>query len=550
MNIALAQLNFHIGNFEDNTQKIIQAISRAKSEMVDLIVFPELAVCGYPPLDLLEFDSFIDRCEYAIQEIAKHSVGIAVIIGSPTRNPSSFGRKLHNSACFITEGKICSVHNKALLPNYDVFDEFRYFEPGSIFSCIHFKGKKIALTICEDLWNLDDSALYAKGPMDDLCPEKPDFIINIAASPFAKGHATERKKVLHANASKYSIPLFYVNQVGAQTELVFDGGSLVMNKDGNCVAEMKYFSEDFQIFELDWVKTARAVPFQSELLFTDNPGTEVRQLHDALVLGIRDYFHKMGFSKAILGLSGGIDSAVVYALAVEALGVENVLAVLLPSEYSSGHSIADAIELCNNVGGKWEKLPIANPVEATMNTLKPLFEGTKPNLTEENIQARIRGILLMALSNKFGYILLNTTNKSEAAVGYGTLYGDMCGGLAVLGDVFKTRVYQLAQSINHEREIIPTNTILKAPSAELRPDQKDSDSLPEYDILDSILEAYIEQFKSEKEICDLGYEPSLVNRVLKLVHSAEYKRFQMPPVLRVTKKAFGPGRRFPLVAKA
>jgi NAD+ synthase (glutamine-hydrolysing) len=509
-----------------------------------------LAVCGYPPLDLLEFDSFIDRCEQAIQEIAKHSVGIAVVIGSPTQNSSSFGRKLHNSACFIAEGKICSVHNKALLPNYDVFDEFRYFEPGSIFSCIHFKGKKIALTICEDLWNLDDSALYAKGPMDDLFPEKPDFIINIAASPFAKDHATERKKVLHANASKYRIPLFYVNTVGAQTELVFDGGSLVMNKDGNCVAEMKYFKEDFQVFELDWVKTARAVPFQSELLFTDNPESEVRQMHDALVLGIRDYFRKMGFSKAILGLSGGIDSAVVYALAVEALGVENVLAVLLPSEYSSGHSIADAIELCNNVGGKWEKLPIANPVEATMNTLKPLFEGTKPNLTEENIQARIRGILLMALSNKFGYILLNTTNKSEAAVGYGTLYGDMCGGLAVLGDVFKTRVYQLAQSINREREIIPTNTILKAPSAELRPDQKDSDSLPEYDILDGILEAHVEQFKSEKEICDLGYEPSLVNRVLKLVHSAEYKRFQMPPVLRVTKKAFGPGRRFPLVAKA
>lgn len=550
MNIALAQLNFHIGNFEDNTQKIIQAISRAQSENVDLIVFPELAVCGYPPLDLLEYASFIERCETSVEEIANHTKNIAVVVGCPTQNTNPYGRKLHNAAYFIADGKIRSVHHKALLPNYDVFDEFRYFEPGNSFKCIEFKGKKIALTICEDLWNLDDSALYAWGPMDDLYPEKPDFIINIAASPFAKGHATERKKVLHANASKYNIPLFYVNTVGAQTELVFDGGSLVMNKDGNCVAEMKYFSEDFQVFELDWVKTARAVPFQSELLFTDNPESEVRQMHQALVLGIGDYFRKMGFSKAILGLSGGIDSAVVYALAIEALGVENVLAVLLPSEYSSEHSIADAIALCKNLGGKWEILSIAGPADATLQVLSPLFEGLNPNITEENIQARIRGILLMALSNKFGHILLNTTNKSEAAVGYGTLYGDMCGGLAVLGDVFKTRVYQLAQSINREREIIPQNTIDKAPSAELRPDQKDSDSLPEYDVLDAILEARIEQRKSEVEILAQGFEPALVNRVLKLVHSAEYKRFQMPPVLRVTRKAFGPGRRFPLVAKS
>jgi NAD+ synthase (glutamine-hydrolysing) len=550
MNIALAQLNFHIGNFEGNTQKIIQAISRAQSENVDLIVFSELAVCGYPPLDLLEYASFITHCEESLEEIAKHTKNIAVIVGCPTRNTNQYGRKLHNSACFIADGKIISVHHKALLPNYDVFDEFRYFEPGELFSCIRFKGKKIALSICEDLWDLDDSALYSEGPMDSLSTEKPDFIVNIAASPFAKGHASERKKVLHANAAKYGIPLFYINTVGAQTELVFDGGSLVMNKDGNCVAEMKYFSEDFQVFELDWVKTARAVPFQSDLLFTDNPESEVRQMHQALVLGICDYFRKMGFSKAVLGLSGGIDSAVVYALAVEALGVENVLAVLLPSEYSSEHSIADAIELCNNVGGKWEKLPIANPVEATLRVLNPLFEGTSPNLTEENIQARIRGLLLMALSNKFGYILLNTTNKSEAAVGFGTLYGDMCGGLAVLGDVFKTRVYQLAHYVNRDREIIPQNTIDKAPSAELRADQKDSDSLPEYDLLDAILEAHIEQHKSEQEICAQGYEPALVNRVLKLVHTAEYKRFQMPPVLRVTRKAFGPGRRFPLVAKA
>ena len=549
MNIALAQLNFHIGNFEGNTQKIIQAIQRARSEGADLIVFPELAICGYPPLDLLEYNSFIERCETSLEEIAKNTIGMAVIVGCPTRNTERSGRKLHNSAVFIADGKIISNQHKTLLPNYDVFDEFRYFEPGNSFSCIAWRGKKIALTICEDLWNLDGSNRYANGPMDQLSQEKPDFIINIAASPFAKGHAVERKKVLHTNALKFDIPVFYVNHVGGQTELIFDGGSLVMNKDGNCVNEMAYFKEDFQVFELDWVKTAKSVPFQSDLLFTDNPESEIHQLHDSLVLGIRDYFRKMGFQKALLGLSGGIDSAVVYALAVEAIGVQNVQAVLLPSQYSSNHSVNDAIGLCKNLGGSWINLPIADSVTAIETSLKPLFDGTKSDITEENIQARVRGILLMALSNKFGNILLNTTNKSEAAVGYGTLYGDMCGGLSVLGDVFKTRVYQLARYINHEREIIPQNTIDKPPSAELRPDQKDSDSLPDYDVLDVILEGIIEAQYSENELVEQGYDAALVNRIATLVRNSEYKRYQMAPVLRVTRKAFGSGRRIPIVAR-
>ena len=549
MNIALAQLNFHIGNFEGNTQKIIQAIQRARSEGADLIVFPELAICGYPPLDLLEYNSFIECCETSLEEIAKNTIGMAVIVGCPTRNTERSGRKLHNSAIFIAEGKIISTQHKTLLPNYDVFDEFRYFERGNSFSCISWRGKKIALTICEDLWNLDGSNRYANGPMDQLSQEKPDFIINIAASPFAKGHAVERKKVLHTNALKFDIPVFYVNHVGGQTELIFDGGSLVMNKDGNCVNEMAYFKEDFQVFELDWVKTAKSVPFQSDLLFTDNPESEIQQMHDSLVLGIRDYFRKMGFQKALLGLSGGIDSAVVYALAVEALGVQNVQAVLLPSQYSSNHSVNDAIALCKNLGGSWINLPIADSVTAIETSLKPLFDSTKPDITEENIQARVRGILLMALSNKFGNILLNTTNKSEAAVGYGTLYGDMCGGLSVLGDVFKTRVYQLARYINHEREIIPQNTIDKPPSAELRPDQKDSDSLPDYDVLDVILEGIIEAQCSENELVDQGNDAALVNRIATLVRNSEYKRYQMAPVLRVTRKAFGSGRRIPIVAR-
>ncbi len=549
MRIALAQLNFHIGNFEENTRKIINHINLSKAEGVDLVVFPELAVCGYPPLDFLEFSDFIARCNHAISEIAQACIGVAAIVGAPTVNPRSEGKNLFNSAYFFENGAVSQVVHKTLLPNYDVFDEYRYFEPNSEFKCVPFMGKKIALTICEDLWDVEEDKMYRRWPMDELIQQQPDFIINIAASPFSENHAENRKRVLHQTASKYNLPVFYVNHAGAQTELIFDGGSLVMNRDGNVVNELDYFREDFRHFDLDWVKTAKFVPFAAESAFSSHPEITISRVHSALILGIRDYFRKMGFSKAILGLSGGIDSAVVYALAAEALGAENVLGVMLPSQYSSDHSINDSVKLAENLGGRIAEVPIQSTVNTLLDELNPHFENKPTGLTEENVQARIRAVMLMALSNKHGYILLNTSNKSEASVGYGTLYGDMCGGLSVIGDVYKTRVYQLAQYINGDREIIPENILTKAPSAELRPDQKDSDSLPEYDILDQVLFHYIELRKGPAEIIALGFDAALVNRILKLVNTNEYKRYQTPPVLRVTPKAFGTGRRMPIVGK-
>jgi len=384
--------------------------------------------------------------------------------------------------------------------------------------------------------------------MDELMKQQPTVMINIAASPFSYAHAENRKRVLHQAATKFQLPIFYVNHVGAQTELVFDGGSLVMNKQGNVVCELAYFEEDFRVFELDWVKTAKSISFE---ISNNLIGEElyIARIYDALILGIRDYFGKLGFKKAILGLSGGIDSAVVFALASEALGKQNVLGVLMPSPYSSEHSISDALLLANNLAAATTTIPIATSFEAIKSSLSAQFEGFTEDLTEENMQARIRGVLLMAMSNKKGYILLNTSNKSEAAVGYGTLYGDMCGGLSVIGDVYKTQVYALANYINREREIIPINSINKPPSAELRPDQKDSDSLPDYAILDRLLYAYIEQKKGPTELIAEGFNEALVTRVLKMVNSNEYKRFQTPPVIRVSQKAFGLGRRMPLVGK-
>jgi NAD+ synthase (glutamine-hydrolysing) len=548
MKIALAQINTHIGNFEYNTQKIIQTIERAKKEGADLVVFPELAVCGYPPLDFLEFDDFVLRCDEAISAISHVCVGIASIVGAPAVNRKIEGKNLHNAAFFLEDGKIKQQVNKTLLPNYDVFDECRYFEPNSTFDCIYFMGELIALTICEDLWDVEEDKLYVKWPMDELILQKPTVMINIAASPFNYLQAENRKRVLNHSAKKYELPLFYVNHAGAQTELIFDGGSLVMNKHGNVVTELAYFEEAFSVFELDWVKTARSVPFETELQFSV-PDIHISRIHKALITGIKDYFRKLNFSKAVLGLSGGIDSAVVYALAIEALGKENVLGVLMPSPYSSDHSVNDSLELAKRLGGKTDLIPISSLFDEFNRTLTSQFSGLPQNLAEENIQARIRGVLLMALSNKFGYILLNTSNKSEAAVGYGTLYGDMAGGLSVIGDLYKTQVYQLADFMNKDREIIPESILSKAPSAELRPDQKDSDSLPDYEILDKILFHYIEERKGPLAICNLGFDTTLVDRVLKLVNTNEYKRYQTPPVLRVSPKAFGLGRRMPIVGK-
>jgi len=543
MKTALAQINYHIGNFEENISKIKQQIQKAKQEQAELIVFAELAISGYPPRDFLEFDDFIHRCTLGIEDIAKECHGIAAIIGAPSVNTEKKGKPLYNSAYFLAEGKIMAVRHKTLLPTYDIFDEYRYFEPNRNFELIEYKGKKIALTICEDLWNLDEDPLYIINPMDELMKLHPDMIVNIAASPFNYNQKEIRKNILIRNAKKYHLPVYYVNHVGAQTELLFDGSSMVIDSQGNIVDELNSFEEDFRVYPS--LKKSETNSSNTKNQTTSS----IALIHDALIMGIKNYFEKQNFKKAILGLSGGIDSAVTLVLAAKALGKENVRAILMPSEFSSDHSVKDAKDLAENLDVKHDIIGIHEVFDVIDKNLKPYFEERPFNITEENIQSRIRGILLMALSNKFGYILLNTSNKSEIAVGYGTLYGDMCGGLSVLGDIYKTQVYELAQFINKEKEIIPVNTILKPPSAELRPDQKDSDSLPDYDILDKILYQYIELRKGPNKIIAMGFDEKIVSKTLKLVNTSEFKRHQTPPILRVSPKAFGMGRRMPIVAK-
>jgi NAD+ synthase (glutamine-hydrolysing) len=546
MKIALAQLNYHIGNFESNTAKIIDHIKIARKNGADLVVFAELCVCGYPSRDFLEFDEFIDLCESSAQKIAAECTDIACIIGLPTPNDKNEGKELFNSAYFIENGKVKAVAHKALLPNYDIFDEYRYFEPSTEFSCIDFKGHRIALTICEDLWNTIENPLYVTRPMDILIEEQPDVMINIAASPFAYNHDEERIEILSDNAKRYNLPLLYVNNIGAQTELIFDGGSLVFDNTGKLIDEMPYFEESIAYYNLN---EKANISFDHPSTLRKEKQSDIEQIHQGIILGIRDYFHKSGFKQAILGLSGGIDSAVVCALAAEALGAENVMAVLLPSRFSSDHSIKDAEDLVKNLGCMHETIAIKDITDAFEATLSPQFKGLPFNIAEENIQSRSRAVLLMAMCNKFGYILLNTSNKSEAAVGYGTLYGDMCGGISVIGDVYKTQVFELARHINKDREIIPENSIVKPPSAELRPNQKDTDSLPEYDILDKIIAEYVEGRSSSATIIKMGYDEKTVRRVIRLVNLAEHKRYQTPPILRVSPKAFGMGRRMPIVGK-
>jgi NAD+ synthase (glutamine-hydrolysing) len=562
MKIALAQLNFMIGDFEGNTLKILDAAGKACEQKADLAVFPELCVCGYPPRDFLEFSDFIRKSQDAVEMIAKNCKDIAVIVGAPSINPAEKGKPLYNSAFFLKDGKIHDIVHKTLLPNYDVFDEYRYFEPNRLpYHLIEYCGKKIAVTICEDLWNIADNPLYVRNPMDELAALGPDLVINIAASPFNYNQPAHRFDILSRNAKKYSLPVFYVNHIGGQTELLFDGGSKVVDAKGETTEQLKFFEEQITVIDTTELHPASGIRHPASGIQSAPPeggetfpGNKAEMsagglIRSALTMGIRDYFSKMGFTKATLGLSGGIDSAVTLVLAVDALGKENVLPLLLPSKFSSEHSITDAIALCNNLGTGHRKISIDESFHAVESTLEPWFGGLPFNLAEENIQARLRAVILMAFSNKFGYILLNTSNKSEAAVGYGTLYGDMCGGLSVLGDLYKTQVYELAAEINREREIIPGNTLTKPPSAELRPGQKDSDSLPEYEILDKILFEYIEHHTGPDDLILKGFDESVVRKVLKLVNTSEHKRYQAPPILRVSPKAFGSGRRLPITGK-
>ncbi len=557
MKICIAQQNYHIGNFEQNTEKILGAIEAAKNQGADLILFSEMSVCGYPARDFVEFEDFINKCYQSIDAIKQAADTIGVLIGSPARNPNKKGKDLYNAAFFLYEQKVVAEIHKTLLPTYDVFDENRYFEPADEWKVVEFKGQKLAITICEDIWNLGDNPLYRICPMDKMMDQSPNILLNLSASPFDYTHDEDRKATIKSNVLKYKIPLFYCNAVGSQTEIVFDGSSLVFDKDANLCGALPMFESALATFECNTdgtinapiLEPANRMPNKELNPITLIPTLNIEQVYQALVLGVKDYFNKMGFTKAIIGSSGGIDSAVTLAIACEALGKENVHAVLMPSPYSTDHSVNDAVALSQNLDNKYDIIPIKEVYEEFLTTLKPLFKDLPFSLAEENIQSRSRGNILMAIANKFGYILLNTSNKSELATGYGTLYGDMAGGLGVLGDCYKLQVYELAKYINRHQEIIPTNIITKAPSAELRPNQKDSDSLPDYAVLDQILYQYIERRANPNDIKALGFDNALVDRTLKMVNNNEYKRNQFCPIIRISSKAFGVGRRMPIVGK-
>jgi NAD+ synthase (glutamine-hydrolysing) len=542
--ICLAQLNYRIGDFEANARKIRDAIQQAKRAGAELIVFSELAVCGYPPEDLLDYDDFIRRCEKAMDEMAHEAQGISVVIGSISRNPDAEGRRIANAAYVLRDGSQF-VQWKTLLPTYDVFHEARYFEPAETIVPFTVDSHPLGVLVCEDTWERFAGFQYAESPIDRLQAAHIRLLLNPSASPFNEGKGELRDAVLRDTVTRLQAPVIYVNQLGAHADLIFDGGSTAMNSRGEIVLRLPRFQEALGYVFFDG-KDITAVP-DVEAWPLERSG--IALLREALVFGLREYCQKTGFRSAVLGSSGGIDSAVVQALATEALGANQVHAMLMPSDFSSEGSINDARQLSQNLGNSYEMVPIAGLYDAFNAALQPVFKDKAVDVTEENIQARIRGILLMAASNKFGHLLLNTSNKSEMAVGYSTLYGDLCGGISIIGDVFKTRVYELARHINEVHgPVIPEAIIRKAPSAELRPDQKDSDSLPPYEELDPLLQAYIEECKGKETLIAEGFPEALVNRVLKLVDRSEYKRYQAPPILRVSRRAFGQGRKMPLVA--
>jgi len=538
MKITLAQINLTIGDFKGNFAAIVSAIEHAQSEGSELIVFSELAVCAYPPDDLLNHKSFVEDCQNVIHYLLPYSKKIAIIIGSPTFNSQAEGRQLYNSACVLQGGHLTHTIHKTLLPTYDVFDESRYFEPNTQFELIKINGNQVAITICEDLWFDANDFKYKHNPLSALSALNPDVVINLSASPFNQHKQEERYDTLKRAALGFNKPLIYVNQVGAHTDLIFDGRSMVFNAQGEMCWQAKAFDEAIYTVDTNHISPVEETTINS-----------IEEIYNALVFGLKDYFQKNGFKTALLGSSGGIDSAVVQALLSDAIGAENVTAVLMPSKYSSEGSVQDAMTLSQQLGNPYFQLPIATIIDAYDKVLDPLYNGLPIGLAEENIQARTRANLLMSLSNKFGHILINTSNKSELSVGYSTLYGDLCGSLSAIGDVYKTQVYALAQLINSKANRIPESIIHKAPSAELRPDQKDSDSLPEYHFLDAILYLHIEKQLGNDEIIALGHDAATVAKVLNLVKNSEYKRFQAPPVLRVSSKSFGRGRIIPLVKK-
>jgi NAD+ synthase/NAD+ synthase (glutamine-hydrolysing) len=542
--IALGQINPTVGDFFGNSAKIIEFAQRAQAAGASLILFPELSVCGYPPRDLVERPTFVAHNREAVERIASETSGIAVICGFVTSAEAETGKSAMNSAALLKDGRVAFVQSKMLLPTYDVFDEMRNFAPSKNQSLFPFCGKQMALTICEDAWNdknFWNRRLYTFDPVEALIQSGGNFLLNISASPFWIGKREVRRNMLAAIARNYKVPVVMVNQVGGNDSLVFDGSSIVLDRDGNVIAQGKSFEEDIVYFDSD--QLTGEIHQQVE--------GEEASVYTALVLGTRDYVHKCGFTKVIVGLSGGIDSALTATIAAEALGTENVIGVGMPGSYSSQGSIDDARVLAKNLGIRFELLPINAMVKAYGETLRTVFAGRKEDETEENIQARTRGTLLMALSNKFGAIVLSTGNKSELAVGYCTLYGDMAGGLAVISDVPKTLVYALSRYVNSMRPVIPQASLDKPPSAELRPDQKDSDSLPPYEVLDAILEDYVEDMHpAERIAADRGFDIALVRKVIRMVERSEYKRQQAAPGLKVSPKAFGYGRRFPIAAKS
>jgi NAD+ synthetase len=561
MRIALAQINPTIGDIAGNLKKHLDAIEAARAKGAEVVLFPELSILGYPPKDLLLKPAALSLANEAVARIAAAAQGITAVVGYAEKNLASVGRPLHNAVAVVSNGQVLAKRFKSLLPTYDVFDESRYFEPGPDVELTPIRETPVGISICEDLWNDEkflERPLYHFNPIAALAEEGAKFLFNISASPFVLGKNEYRHKLFGHQARRWNMPIAYVNQVGGNDELIFDGNSVIFDAQGNVIAQAKDFEEDLLVADLPEAAGAGStVAHHGTLLGAPVPRDGIASIHAALVLGLRDYTKKCGFSKVVLGLSGGIDSAVVAALAAEALGPKNVMGVALPSRYSSDHSKGDAATLAERLGVEFHTIPIEAPHKGMEAALAPLFAGTKEGIAEENIQARLRGAILMALSNKFGHMLLTTGNKSEVAVGYCTLYGDMCGGLAVISDVPKTMVYDLANHINEVWKKthaapdgpIPQNTITKPPSAELRPNQKDQDSLPPYDILDAIIERYVEQEQPVSVIIASGHDPATVHRVVRLIDLSEYKRKQMPPGLKVTSRAFGFGRRMPIAQR-